>query len=87
MIFLYFAKVPPSFFSRNTTPVPGNGINPALPDPHRDDDQNCHHYDEICTWDDVKDDHHTHGNDDHDDDNDRECEQVYICLFTRLVDL
>ena len=44
LIFLYLAKVPPpSFFSRSTTPVPGNGISPGLPDhddEEEDDDDN-----------------------------------------------
>ena len=34
---------PPSFFSRSTTPVPGNGISPGLPDhddEEEDDDDN-----------------------------------------------
>ena len=39
LIFLYLAKVPPpSFFSRSTTPVPGNGISPGLPD-HDDEEE------------------------------------------------
>ena len=56
LIFLYLAKVPPSFFSRNTTPAPGNGINPGLPDGDLGDDPHDCDQDEECTWDDIKDD-------------------------------